>query len=42
MEHFDVTKNALSGTVRVPEYVYRKFGRNFRFDRNMDLTVERV
>ena len=38
----DFSKNALSGTVRVPEQVYRKGDRSFRFGGNMDLTVERL
>ena len=42
MERFDVTKNALSGTVRVPKQVYRKGDRSFRFGGNMNLIVERV
>ena len=36
------TTNALSGSVRVPEHVYRKLDRSFWFHGNMDPTIERV
>ena len=41
----DVRTNALSGAVRVPEQVYRKFEANLGvclFEGNTDLMVERV
>ena len=45
IKSLNVRKNTLSGTVRVPEHVYRKFDRKLGvwwFEENNELTVELV